>query len=249
MAKQVFEKFRGSEITDDILEGAAKLFNEHYGVWGKDPSNSNPTPKPGSHVKLSKSRLRDQYLPNNAYDCCYVRVTLDDRLAGNAFACRWRWQNKVVCWVTQLVVHADFREQGLARHLLEFLREDGDAVFGIMSSHPAACLAGARAFTGNISSVSPGFIQAYAQAIMNLSPIIYVRDAKLCGSLFDQKDTSGAISSVDTQFFVDHTEPLEVLKVVRQDRDWPLGELLDGCEFLFMVEVKPRGCLTRPQPF
>lgn len=29
MAKQVFEKFDGPEITDDMLEGGVRLFNEN----------------------------------------------------------------------------------------------------------------------------------------------------------------------------------------------------------------------------
>jgi hypothetical protein len=96
-------------------------------------------------VRLSKNRLRAQYLPDNA-TCSYVRVTVEDRLAGNAFACRWSYKDKIVCWVTQLVVHSDFRERGLAVGLLNLLRQDNDAIYGLMSSHPAACLAAAKAF-------------------------------------------------------------------------------------------------------
>ena len=161
MAKQIFEKFDGHELTDIMLEGAAKLFNENYGIWGEDPTNPMHTPKPGmlcrpalnslanmmigSHVKLSKTRLRAQYLPDDA-SCSYVRVSVDDRLAGNAFACRWGYKDKTVCWVTQLVVHRDFRERGLAAGLLNQLRQDDDSIYGLMSSHPAACLAAAKAF-------------------------------------------------------------------------------------------------------
>ena len=47
MTKQVFEGFDGRELTDDMLEEAAELFNENYGVWGEDPTNPGPTPKPG----------------------------------------------------------------------------------------------------------------------------------------------------------------------------------------------------------
>lgn len=71
---------------------------------------------------------------------------MDGRLAGNAFACRWTYENKTVCWVTQLVVHSDFRRCKLAYFLLNLLRQDDVAIYGIMSSHPAACLAAARAF-------------------------------------------------------------------------------------------------------
>ena len=170
-------------------------------------------------MKLSKKRLRAQYLPGNA-SCSYVRVTVDDRLAGNAFACRWSYQDKTVCWVTQLVVHSDFRERGLATGLLNHLMQDDDAIYGIMSSHPAACLAAAKAFgskrnatllnfdsdtnvlIGGITTVAVGFIRDNAEAIMKVSPISYVKDAELRGSLFDPEDRSGVISSVDTEFLL-----------------------------------------------
>lgn len=74
MAKQIFERFDGRELTDNMLEEAAKLFNENYGIWGEDATNPMFTPKPGmlgwpaldllidvrigSRVKLSKIRLR-----------------------------------------------------------------------------------------------------------------------------------------------------------------------------------------------
>ena len=103
MTRQVFEKFDGCELTDTMLKKAARLFNGNYGVWGRHPTNSGSIPKSGkSHevipilfsdiwigtrVRLSKDRLRAQYLPDNAR-CSYVRVIIEDCLAGNAFACR-----------------------------------------------------------------------------------------------------------------------------------------------------------------
>ncbi len=94
---------------------------------------------------MSKDRLRAQYLPTNVA-CSYVRVTVDGRLAGNAFACRWMYNNKSVCWITQLVVHYDYRENGLAKGLLNELRQDQDDIYGVIGSHPAACLATVKAF-------------------------------------------------------------------------------------------------------
>jgi hypothetical protein len=154
---------------------------------------------------------------------------------------------------------------------LNQLRQDDDAIYGLMSSHPAACLAAAKAFgskgyttlpyydfdtnisTGGISTVAVGFIRDNAEAVIKVSPISYVKDAELRGSLFDPEDTSGAISSVYTNFFVDHTEPLEALAWVREGLDWPLGELLNGYEFLLMIEVRRRDrsrsrSFSRPQP-
>jgi hypothetical protein len=93
---------------------------------------------------------------------------------------------------------------------------------------------------GGINTVAVGFIRDNAEAVMKVSPISYVKDAELRGSLFDPEDKSGVISSVYTKFFVDHTEPLEALSWVREGLDWPLGELLDGHEFLFMITVRRR---------
>ncbi|KAK9489042.1 hypothetical protein V1508DRAFT_436136 [Lipomyces doorenjongii] len=239
MAKQLYEKFDAGQVTDDMLAEASLLFNENYGIWGKDAAILGPFAKPGSRVRLSKDRLRDQYLPDRAA-CSYVRVTVDGNLAGNAFACRWNFNGKTVCWITQLVVKYDFRERGLASGLLNQLREDDDDIYGLISSHPAACMAAAKVFGNSIHLVNLDFIRKYAEAVMKVSPIRYVKDAKLCGSLFDPGDTSGRISSVDTNFFVDHAEPMDALAWVRQEFDWPLGELLEGNEFVIILEVRRR---------
>ena len=99
----------------------------------------------GKPVKLSARRLKEQYLPDAA-ESFYTKVTVDGNLAGNAFACRWESDGKRVCWVTQLVVDKSYRERGLASGLLRSLRTHTDDIYGIMSSHPAACLAAATAF-------------------------------------------------------------------------------------------------------
>ena len=84
------------------------------------------------------------------------------------------------------------------------------------------------------------FIRKHAEAAMKASPISYVKDAELHGSIFDSENTSGVVSSVYTSFFVDHVEPLEALAWVREGLDWPLGELLDGYEFLLILEARRR---------
>lgn len=87
--------------------------------------------------------------------CSYVRVIADGKFAGNAFACRWSYDGKTVCWVTQLVVDQKYRERGLATGLLNLLRSHDDDIYGIMSSHPAACLAAAKAFASKRRLLSP----------------------------------------------------------------------------------------------
>ena len=189
---------------------------------------------------------------------------MDDSLAGNAFACRWVYNNKTICWVTQLVVHQDYRERGLATGLLNQLKDYNDDIYGIMSSHPAACLAAAKAFgskrififvmnlmlniIGSINTVRLDFIKEHAEEIMRASPIRYVKDAKLRGSVFSPEDANGLVSSVDTGFWVDHTEPIEALAWARDVVDWPLGELHDGHEFLLILEVRRRRSRSTSRP-
>ena len=73
---------------------------------------------------------------------------------------------------------------------------------------------------------------------MKASPVAYVRSARPQGTYFDSSDTSGVVCSVDTGFFVDHAEPLEALACVRESMEWPLGELLDGHEFLLILQAR-----------
>ncbi|PNH32901.1 hypothetical protein VD0002_g4337 [Verticillium dahliae] len=117
-------KFEGAEVTETMLEEAAKLFSEHYGIWGK-----NGFGKPA----------------------------------------------------TTLLLH---------------LIDPEDDALGIMSSHPAACKALAKA-VGDIrfADVVLDFAQAHAAGVLAASPIEYIQAAKLRGSLFDSRDTGGMIDA------------------------------------------------------
>jgi hypothetical protein len=55
--------------------------------------------------------------------------------------------------------------------------------------------------------------------------------------LFKDNCISGAVSCMYTEFYVDHTEPLEALDIFKQNRGWCLGELLDGHEFLVILPI------------
>ncbi|KAI1935012.1 hypothetical protein LOZ66_005561 [Ophidiomyces ophidiicola] len=219
MAKQVYETFSQDEVTDNMMEGAAKFFSENYGTWG---ANSH---SPGKPVKLSARRLRQQYLSSPS--ASYHAVTVDGNLAGNAFSCRWKQGGRNVCWVTQLVVDKNYRERGLAGGLLRSLRLEADDVYA------------------SIEKVALEFARQNAKSIMQASPISYIREAKLCGTLFDPQDSTGIVCGVNTGFFVDHDEPLEALELVQENWEWPLGELPDGYEFLLILPGKHRRSRSR----
>jgi hypothetical protein len=84
------------------------------------------------------------------------------------------------------------------------------------------------------------FARQHAADVMTGSPVSYIKDARLCGSLFDSEDTSGLKCGVDSNFFVDHTEPLDAQVRFKELGGWPLGDLPDGHEFLLMFDVARR---------
>lgn len=97
---------------------------------------------------------------------------------------------------------------------------------------------------GTIHNLDLNFIQMEAEEILRSAPVSYIRDAKLRGTLFEEemeiteRDDDGSICSVDTQFFLDHTEPLRALQDIRGRMKWPLGELGEGREFLFLIAME-----------
>jgi len=76
-----------------------------------------------------------------------------------------------------------------------------------------------------------------ASKVLDSSPVDYIKNLKPCGSLFEEDCTTGNVSSLFTQFFVDHEEPLDALKTFKANERWCLGDLPEGHEFLIIVPV------------
>lgn len=74
------------------------------------------------------------------------------------------------------------------------------------------------------------------------SPVEYVKSMDLRGSLFEDMCSSGAVSSVFTSFYVDHTEPLTTLAKYKTRNQWLLGDLLEGHKFLIILPVQLESC-------
>lgn len=96
--------------------------------------------------------------------------------------------------------------------------------------------------------MSLDFIRDNAESLVKTSPIEYIRNAKLCGNLFEPEDSTGLVSGVNTMFFVDHDEPLAALQAVCKTWDWRLGDLPDGHEYLLVLPAKRRRSRSRSFP-
>jgi GNAT superfamily N-acetyltransferase len=240
---ETFLKAQGDQITDEILEACADLFSDHYGVWAPNAASVSRFPKPGSRVKMNSEKLRAQSVSDaerSIVALCYV----DDKLRGHVFATVWNSESDLVGWITQLVVHKDFRRRGIATRLMETLKSHrllaNVSIVGLASSHPATCSVLAKYAGTRVDLLDLSFIKQNAAKVIQNSPVEYVKTAQLHGSLFEDDSSSGAVSSVDTRFYVDHEEPLAALKEFKSRGPWLLGDLPDGHEFLIMAPVPPK---------
>lgn len=144
------EAYPLSAVTDTIINDAAILFSENYGIWGPEASAVA-----GKRIKMSPDYLRSQCLPNAAHGL-YVRALIDGDLVGNVFACDWEVKGRQTRWITQLVVKRGFRSRGIATKLLRRLRDREVWAYGVLSSHAHACTAAFKAFGGKMPMLRTG---------------------------------------------------------------------------------------------
>ena len=212
-------------IDDALLSQCAQLFSQHYGVW----SSSATTPLvPQSRVRMNLVRMRTNLLFN---DTCGVAVYRERGVVlGQAFFCTFAVPELGdVRWITQLVVSSEHRRRGIAEMILNaaMFRRNHLFAAGLVSSHPAAIRALEAAAGARVSSATN---LSYAERIHSHCSVPYLQHALLVVS--EQQ------CSVDTHFFVDHTEVLAILDKHRQQRpdQWVLGELREGWEY-FAVAI------------
>jgi hypothetical protein len=83
------------------------------------------------------------------------------------------------------------------------------------------------------------FICENVAKVLVFSTINYLKTAELCDELFQENSDTSSISSVFTEFYVDHAEPLEASDKFKARGRWCLGELLEGHKYLALFPVSP----------
>lgn len=101
-------------VTPQLLKECSELFNENYGIW------SDKGPHPGKNVKLSTNRLKEQCLFDEN-TCRLAIIRYGGKLVAHAFYTKFMYasEGRYSVWITQLVVHKDYRSNHLARKLIE----------------------------------------------------------------------------------------------------------------------------------
>ena len=137
-----------------------------------------------------------------------------------------------IMWITQLVVHRRERGKRIASRMLQgLIKVCQPDIAGVASSHPHGILALRRAAR---STIDLGFIKRNLQTVLSRCEIEYLMSKPLVGALFDKDVGRGAIAQIDTGFLTDHEEPLRALENLKE---WPLGRLLEGHEFVVIYKV------------
>jgi hypothetical protein len=219
------------DVTDALVDECVKLFDENYGVWGALAHKAHSHLHEGARVSMTPEMFRKQGLFDKC--CSLVTTKRDNQIVGFALATTWNVGGDRVCWVTTLVVKREERRKWYATSLMmELARQFPGYVFGTASAHPAAIWA-----LEAIGRVDFEFVKRRLPDVLSHSPVQYLHNSKPHGSLFDNNTKDGTYCSIDTQFFVDHTEPLTILDQIPRN-NWPYGSLLEGHEFATIVQHK-----------
>lgn len=217
-----FSDYCMQDISKEILAECAKLFSNHYGIWGKEGC------RPGEKVQLSPQLLQAQYLFDS--ETCRLAVARDSsgELAGQAFYCNFLYKpsGRHVVWITQLVVSSKYQGCHLARTLLlQPCRGKNLFACGLATSHPFAV----RALESAASAKCDISLTAlHIERIIRASQVAYMQNKDISISC----ETPRCV--VNTNFFVSHAEADAKRSLLT---DWTLGDLKPGEEFLAVVFV------------
>ena len=146
-----FESIRGKEITEAELSACQQLYSAHYGIWGKGSGRD------GQRIWLSREYLKGLVSSQKAW-VAFARFK--GELIGYAFAIREEIPDcGLLTWVTQLVVHAEYRHEGVATSLLGSIWGfSDDCGWGLVTANPYAVRALEKATRRRCT---PGIIEKY----------------------------------------------------------------------------------------
>lgn len=204
----------------NLLNEMSYLYSNHYGYWGITHPNS------GKRIQLSASKLYQWIQSEHSY---IATARKEGELVGYAIAIK-KSKNKtdnkyIISWITQLVVHENYRKIGIGKTLLfSFLGFSNDYAWGIMSSNPYAIRALEKA---TYRRVQPSFMKKKEKSITNfgIENVSYLN-----------KETEFVITSnnskVNTEFRSNISKVDEKLaNVTTQTTPWLLGAIQEGWEW------------------
>ena len=206
-----YESRRAEDLTEAEIEACSKLYGDSYGKYDKD----SPF-KPGEQIKMSASQYRKRYCKDGVF---LVRAMDMDRQVGHALYIRKSYEPYgIITWVLQLVVHKDYRRQGIASTLLRSIWGfSDDFAWGLASANPCTVK----------TLESATFRKCDTEFIVKNLDIIKIIGKDTTFVDDDAYVVDKNMSQVNTRFFADNSD-------YSYDRDCSryLGELRPGHEWL-----------------
>jgi 2-polyprenyl-3-methyl-5-hydroxy-6-metoxy-1,4-benzoquinol methylase/GNAT superfamily N-acetyltransferase len=228
-AEVEFSWTRGDQVPLALLVECSALFSTHYGVWSDHASF-----RPGERIRMGPERIGALLeIPGSGIAAARVR----GELIAYATATRGeiRGQGRIT-WVTQLVVHEDYRNQDVAKRLLHSLWSFSDGFgWGLVTANPYAVRALEKATRRRCD---PEVIRTNLDALHQFGRWI----PYIAGKPVQVGDGE---SRIDTQFFVDHSQLDRMMENASQTDRWQMGEIGEGEEWLaFTFGAQPQTALT-----
>ena len=213
----IFKWYIGQEVPESILKECSDLFSEHYGIWSDVVGE-----RAGKRVRFSQDQMRELL---SGKDARLAVAWSEGTLVGYAASVQPSLPSGgVMSWVTQLVVHSNYRERGIAKRLLFSIWGFSDHfAWGLVTSSPYTVRALEKATRRR---VSPNRIQEGLKMLLSGStqiPYILPSQETIC---------DGKTACINTAFRVDHSEVPEMIRKVSTDSSWNLGGLAEGWEWL-----------------
>ena len=117
------------QLSEAEITESSHLFSNHYGFYSK----FSPI-RPGERIRMGKAR----YSRLKKINHCYVAFAkYQNKIIGHAYYIKKQLSNGMGAWVTQLVVHSDYRKIGIAKTLLHSIWGFSDYVaWGLATANP-----------------------------------------------------------------------------------------------------------------
>ena len=208
-------------MNESLINEMSELYSNHYGFWGKTSKFYT------KRISLSPQRMRE-WTKNENVSIATARD--NTKLVGYAIAVI-SYKNKsqkknIISWITQLVVHQNFRQHGIGKELLfSFWGFSNYYAWGIMSSNPYAIRALEKA---TYRRVNPKMIKQKEKSLIKFG----IEQVSYLNTRTEFIITSNN-TKVNTLFPSDISRVGEKLaNVTKNDIPWLIGEINEGWEWL-----------------
>lgn len=213
-----YDYLLGKWVNPKLIEELSKFYSLYYGIWSNNAPYSS-----GKNIMLSANKIKD-WLDNELSELWTIRD--NSKLIGYAISLKGKSGSKEnVIWVTQFVIHSDYRNTGIGKRLLfSIWGFSSFFAWGLLTANPYAIRALEKATRRRCN---PLRIKKNVQQVFNFGKknVNYINEDT---EKIVNKDTS----KINTNFFVDHSELEEMLSnVTSEEKPWKLGQIEDGWEW------------------